>query len=85
MTLSCTRRLAPFSLENLCRRRRYSCLGPSARSSSTTPIRTVRRATPILDVVDLRDVVDLTVIPQSFDVQNQQPRNVLVDDGYSSF
>jgi hypothetical protein len=53
--------------------------------SSTTPIRTVRRATPILDVVDLRDVVDLTVIPQSFDVQNQQPRNVLVDDGYSSF
>ena len=53
--------------------------------SSTTPIRTVRRTTPILDVVDLRDVVDLTVIPQSFDVQNQQPRNVLVDDGYSSF
>jgi hypothetical protein len=53
--------------------------------SSTTPIRTVRRTTPILDVVDLRDVVDLTVIPQSFDVQNQQPRNVFVDDGYSSF
>jgi hypothetical protein len=38
--------------------------------SSTTPIRTIRRPTPILDVVDLRDVVDLTVIPQSFDVQN---------------
>jgi len=53
--------------------------------SSTTPIRTVRRTTPILDVVDLRDVVDLTVIPQSFDAENQQPRHVFVDDGYSSF
>jgi hypothetical protein len=53
---------------------------------SSTPVRAVRRrTTPILDVVDLRDVVDLTVIPQSFDAQNQQPRNVFVDDGYSSF
>jgi hypothetical protein len=48
--------------------------------SSTTPIRTVRRTTPILDVVDLRDVVDLTVIPQSFDVRLQQQARSFVDD-----
>lgn len=47
---------------------------------STTPIRTVRRTTPILDVVDLRDVVDLTAIPQSFDVRLQQQACSLVDD-----
>ena len=50
------------------------------RFTATTPIRTVRRTTPILDVVDLRDVVDLTVIPQPFDVRLQQQAHSFVDD-----